>query len=468
MAKYHLKTILKEGRVGEVHINEKRFRNDLSESLRDVLRRFSLASFEEISIEELSSIKKTFDLKLKTEFDLSVLSFKELKKLISVFAYSDEISSSSSSSYSHDERKVQKLVNKVEELESVPLAKRLWKNLLQFDEGYSEHSRELINKLCLNIFSQLKNEANSSKRLMKMHDEFSIFSNKCYKVIALKLLNENDREVLERLYMTLFDFQTSFGERVVYEITQQLEKYLINADIKKVSHVTTVLSDIDGIFIVNKSKYSFIGSLLLAYKGRNVTENVIQIISTFVERNIGDPRIRKEWSYVDSEAKKVYLRWKVSASTELFFKVISENANNKSTELRYRWSKREKFWRKYLDQDLIQSAWLVLTSEGESHYRRFFSKDSTVPYGKINGPDSMLILYIDNLQIVEFAPTGQVSIWKDGDRNAPEGYKGRYIVEDIRIKYNTSPILVTKHDSGGHWMDEVKMAIYKETNIKLK
>ncbi|WP_419172626.1 EH signature domain-containing protein [Halobacteriovorax sp.] len=465
MEKFHLKTLFSDEKFGEVSINEERFKKDLSESLILLNTKLSSLDSTDYSVRELSDIKSEFNDKLGLNFDLSKCSFKDLKKLIDVFSFSGK---GLGDPYSCDDSKVEKIVNRIEVEESVSLTKRIWKNLITSSDTYSDYSRQLINQLCMNIFFKVKSEKNISKKYMTIHHEFKIFSDECYRTIALKLLDENDNEVFKRLHLSSFDLQTDFGVRVSVEICKELRIYLNNIDTNRVNHLLSLLTNEKGEYIVTKELYRFVESLLLAFEGRNTSEEIVDIVSSFINTNIGDPRIRSEWSNISERAKKVFLKWQVSASTELFFKVISDSLEGSGDTNVKRWKKRENFWRQYLEKDYIQSAWLVLCPRGERYYNKIKSKDNKIPFGRINQDNNMLIMYIDRLKIVEFAPTGQVSIWYENDPSSPSDYNSHYNVDNVRKTYGSpTRLLVLPHDSGGSWMREVEKVIYRVTGIKL-
>lgn len=462
--KFHLKMLLEDTTFGNVDVNEEHYSHDLQPSIKLLQSKFASESFEVLDPKLLNEIKNLYDSKLGKNFNLKDFRLKELKDLISVFSFSNN----ELEPYSKDDSKVEALAERIEDLESIKLTKRLWKDLLISSCSYSEKSRVIIYTLCLKVFGTLRKEKKASHKLMKIHHEFKLFSDECYRTIALKMMNENDSEVLDRLYMKRLDFQSGFGERVVDEISILISSYLNNINIERARHITTVLSDDNGKFIVSKKLYTFVSSLLLNFKNRNVSDDIVEVISQFIEANLGDPRVRIEWTHIDSEARKVFLRWKVAASTELFFKIITQSLSSKPEEYKERWRKRELFWRKYLYAEVIHSAWLALSRQGESYYKSVSLKEAKVPYGTINRQNSMIIFFIDNLMIVEFAPTGQVSIWRTGTKGAPEAYASRYDEEAIRHCYKNKPLFVGPHDNGGNWMNEVEKIIYKETNIKIK
>lgn len=465
MVKFHLKTLLEDKTLGFKETEHISFEKDLSETIKELNSKLKFESFEKIDPRLLSKIRNDIEYKVGPSFNIENLGMKDLRDLVSVLSYEDV---NIKNAYCRDDLKVKKIVDIISVKQSISLAKRLWKNQLYFNQLYSEKSRARINELCLRIFSKDQNDKNTSQRLMKIHNEFKIFSDECFKLVAQKMLNEKDPEVLDRLYMTLFDFQTSFGERVVVEMMKLLRSYLNNVNVQRAQHITNVLTDENGAFIVSSKLHEFCTSLLLVFKERSVAEEVSDILSLFIEKNLGDPRISTKWVHIPVEAKNIYLKWKVAASTELFFKIITESLATESDEYKNRWKKRERFWRKYLESDFITSAWLVLCSQGENFYKKFGNKEDKVPYGKINGSNNMLMLFIGDLKIVEFAPTGKVSIWKDSDSNTPKSYQMYYEEGDIRDSYRHNKLLVESHDSGGGWMQKVEKVIYKETHVRLK
>jgi hypothetical protein len=190
----------------------------------------------------------------------------------------------------------------------------------------------------------------------------------------------------------------------------------------------------------------------------------LSIRQAFVER-LGDPRLASNfaaWSGVSARAMNVFRRWLVDDTLRVFFELISESAQN-SPDRASQWNARRQFWSRYLDH--ISDAWVAL-SPAAARVASEAPAFRDVPHGRMDDParvNSVLIMAIEDIMLVEFSHVGGVRYWRAEDRDtAPELFKERYGIQDFKVNQHFN----IPHN--GAWQARVAAVIRSETGVEGK
>lgn len=157
--------------------------------------------------------------------------------------------------------------------------------------------------------------------------------------------------------------------------------------------------------------------------GPEPAPEIRNIIRDFLVGQIGDPRIRRDrWIGAEKEADLIR-RWLTRASLEVFFELIAEHAVDRQ------WRYRAAFWSACLKKGVISDAWLALGKHVHAAARA--REELGTAYAELNGyPDqSVLLLRIGKLVIVERSHNGKLRVWFEQD--GPELYKAGYTNSEL-------------------------------------
>lgn len=130
---------------------------------------------------------------------------------------------------------------------------------------------------------------------------------------------------------------------------------------------------------------------------------------TFCQRNFGDPRInRYNWSPIDDDARKIFLKWMASKDLDLFFRIIEETAVDRM------WRYRSAFWKAYLPY--VTNTWVFFGSTAQITARSI-AKDQMLAFGRATGGakanHSAFIFEIGNYTFCEWSHDGKLYIWRN-------------------------------------------------------
>ncbi|MFQ3665279.1 MAG: EH signature domain-containing protein [Sphingomonadaceae bacterium] len=129
----------------------------------------------------------------------------------------------------------------------------------------------------------------------------------------------------------------------------------------------------------------------------------------------------------DADTLRLVLkRWLVTASFEIFFRVMG-----RTTEDPVQWRAREKFWRAYLEKGHVGEAWFILGSEAERQAKAYREELAEAGgFGRFdagaNPGHSALLMAIGNVVIGEWTHNGSCCFWQMNAVRRPELYKARY------------------------------------------
>lgn len=120
--------------------------------------------------------------------------------------------------------------------------------------------------------------------------------------------------------------------------------------------------------------------------------------------NYGDPRltqITSNWSFVNSDAKHIFIMWLAKADLEFFFKVAFKGINDKH--------QRKPFWEKYINsRQLVESHVIWSQKHYNSEEIREEENRSNIKYKRFEYEDecSCFILRFNEIYVVEFSGYG--------------------------------------------------------------
>jgi EH_Signature domain len=205
--------------------------------------------------------------------------------------------------------------------------------------------------------------------------------------------------------------------------------------------------------------------------GSDPEENVRLLIIKFLERRLGDPRIRREkWIGVDGWAVKILLRWLTRETVRQFFQIIDQDA------LDAHWKWRRRFWMAYYERGVLDEAWLALGPSAQRSVS-FSLPDGHLKAGRLNGGSdnnqSVLIMRVRHLTIVERSHNGKCRIWVNA-KQAPRLYLEKYNSWDLTrgdailaSSYNSTGIAHTQSQTG-YWQRRIAEFIAAETGIRVR
>lgn len=155
-------------------------------------------------------------------------------------------------------------------------------------------------------------------------------------------------------------------------------------------------------------------------------------LQAFMLARVGDPRFKgaARWAALTKEMQaRGYSRadrlegmlrqWLIGEAFELFFKLLADTTDNPA-----QWQRRQKFWRRYLDEGRISNAWFVLGSDAAHWARSQGDRLKRGQYGQLssgaNAQQSALLLQIGELTIAEWSDNGSCCFWRPGASEMPQ------------------------------------------------
>lgn len=214
-------------------------------------------------------------------------------------------------------------------------------------------------------------------------------------------------------------------------------------------------------------KGKVIESLLNYFVENNGSEKVRKEIIEYIDNFVGDPRIKKyrsNWKDVNEELRKVYLKYKVKVSVSFFFGFISAGADKSETGQRH-WEQRRKYWTWYLENELIDDAWVILGSSAESAARAEIKDSEFQQYGTGNLREynkSHIMMQIGNIICVECSHNGALWIFDIDDDNCPPLGESKYYKEQFRFEPDRGYLA---HSQG--WQQKLDERIQERTSIRV-
>ncbi|MDC0067612.1 EH signature domain-containing protein [Gammaproteobacteria bacterium] len=191
-----------------------------------------------------------------------------------------------------------------------------------------------------------------------------------------------------------------------------------------------------------------------------------------INQNLPDPVVEEnQWPLVDSslggqktlkDCLSVVKRWNVFQSINVFFKVIEETTQGEGHS--HQFPKRKNFWLGYFKQNAVSEAWILLGSKARVYMRQLRETGNTeitnLRCGSLRGAQneqSVLIMKVGLLTVVEWSHSGACRVWKSDDRRAPRLHLSTNEREDLM---NDALHRIT-HDHRGRWEPKLHGIIKK-------
>ena len=196
-------------------------------------------------------------------------------------------------------------------------------------------------------------------------------------------------------------------------------------------------------------------------------------VKNLLIRHFKDPRMPNNrengWRFVDEDSLKLFFRWMISESLEQFFSIIDSMA------LEHQWKYRRAFWKAYDDKKHLDEAWVAFGPEAKFYARRLYGANFSA--GELEGGNhstqSVLIVRIRDLIIVEWSHNGKCRAWKNHDQYCPSTYLPKYYAHALK---RASRQIVPTHQQDGishqqsetySWQRKLANFIYDETGIRM-
>ena len=269
---------------------------------------------------------------------------------------------------------------------------------------------------------------------------------------------------------------TGIGKQFLHTLCEDLGKsdWLLRNDAAELleKFLSLITKDEELVYTGLTSQLSIVTALLAPCR-ENLPEGGIQKrIERFLLSAYTDPRVNPgKWVHIPEQLVQIVKRWLTKQAMGLLLEVLNRTADDAH------WEARNEFWGYYLDNDLVEEAWVVF---GPDAYRH--AKDLVVSHpdfnpgtfgtfrrggGQVMANHSVLLMRIDNVVIAEWTHNGRVRLWEQSTTTRPAFYRQTYFADELRgsgIKYQSSE--EHTHDHYGHWKGKVDKFIYDRTGIK--
>lgn len=253
------------------------------------------------------------------------------------------------------------------------------------------------------------------------------------------------------------------GEEVFKSILTLNKANLISRDFSKIGTVFNVLQNDDtkgNKQLVCKNIFPEIAeSFLVPFIDQDPPEEFKKRIDEFLTHHFGDPRGDARWNSVDSEAKKVLMRWKVGVTLGAFFKLLDYVAANDKQHDRH-WEARRNFWNSYLVKGEILEAWIILGPKYLPIAKKILDQNLTfatfVSASGISSSHSAIIMRIRDKILVEWSHSGALRIWSQNSGRKPTFYEKQYDPKSMKLGYEDARVNNYEFIShSGNWESEV-------------
>jgi hypothetical protein len=280
---------------------------------------------------------------------------------------------------------------------------------------------------------------------------------------ARRLLSDppQQEELLKKAGLTGFLYDSEFARVVQWSLVKQISEYFsINSRLTR-SECEAILSLLEngrGNLIFEDLRIRVAETLLLQWETRSPPEPVKEAVRAFLQRHFGNPNIQiGRWSGVGEVARRIFLRWLAEDALDTFFEILDRTALDRQ------WRARKAFWAAYLKEDLISDAWLALGPAANVLAART-SELSGGSWGALQGASanqSVLLLKIRNITIMEWSHEGAARMWLDGNKNAPILYKRAYSAYRLRAVADERIV----HDQNLRWRIQTAKWIRDQTGL---
>ena len=168
----------------------------------------------------------------------------------------------------------------------------------------------------------------------------------------------------------------------------------------------------------------------------NTKSSTINRIKQLLRRSYGHHYLdATKWPHIKDrdDYLRVVSQWWVTDALKLFFEeIIGRHATD-------RWERRRRFWFNYLEEGRIDDAWVICATRPAQTAREVQNREDglDVQCGRLKGAEagqSVLLMKIGRLTIVEWSERGACRIWKENNPKKPAFYKEVYNQTELRSK----------------------------------
>lgn len=266
---------------------------------------------------------------------------------------------------------------------------------------------------------------------------------------------------------------TGIGRKQLYVLCDDLKQtdwlcssgaeYLID------KFIDFVTQDEKVVYSGTSSQLKIVEALLMPCLSQLPDVHIQKTIERFLLNAYSDPRVNPaKWAHVPEALTALMKRWLTKQAMGLLLEVLNRTADDAH------WESRHDFWSFYIDNELVEEAWVVFGPNAFEH-----AKDLVVTSpdfnagtfgrikrggGQVQQNHSVLLMRIDNVVIAEWTHNGKVRLWERG-HFSPAFYRQEYAADELRgvgSKHKAKDEYV--HHS--RWQEKVDKFIYEHTGIK--
>lgn len=225
------------------------------------------------------------------------------------------------------------------------------------------------------------------------------------------------------------------------------------------------------LFLGSKNQVKIVRALLTPCLDGGVSQHLMRRIQHFLLTAYSDPRVNPgKWGQVPTELVELLKRWLTKQAMGLLIEVLNKTADD------HHWDSRHDFWNYYLDNDLVDEAWVAFGPNAYQQARDLIRFDSDFVAGtfaqlvkgagQIQANHSVLLMRIDSVVIAEWTHNGMVRLWDRVGTGSPPFYRSVYKSEVLRGSAGNPPQDEHRHDQHGSWKNKVAAFIQARTGIK--
>lgn len=194
----------------------------------------------------------------------------------------------------------------------------------------------------------------------------------------------------------------------------------------------TLLDISERIGIAGTQRALVVRALLRPWRQSAPPEGLRRRIQRFVVTRVGDPRgseapwtqlarqlASRGFSAETDDLAVIIRRWLVKDTFDLFFRLVGRTTDDPG-----QWKRRDGFWRRYLESDLVTNAWFILGDDAKRASRADGGQlDAAGGHGELQSgamsDQSALLMQIGDLTIAEWSSNGSCCFWRPGAERAP-------------------------------------------------
>ena len=292
-------------------------------------------------------------------------------------------------------------------------------------------------------------------------------------VVNAILQKEITSELLDKIGLSNGVTSTKFARSLLTSIVSFVMKNQISP---------TELKALKQIFAPNNQVHESVKSeamvaLIFSVAKESVTSESSQMVRKIIQNSYLDPRFhRYEWPSVSEVlggqktrdlCMEQVKKWQVFQSIVLFFQIIEDVVERDDAS--HHFPIRREFWIRYFNQGAVTDAWVVLGKKASSRVRKLIATGdpeykmlSWADLEGANHDQSVLMMKVGNLTIIEWSHSGACRIWRNEDVQAPVMNKKNYHREDF-MKEATHRIV---HDSGKKWQGKLTRVINNDGGLR--